>query len=131
MTCVAPCSLASFAFSSEPTVPMTVTPSALSHWQAGIGYAVAFLQVGHARADRLDHARALVARDLRQLHRIEPRALIGVDEIDADGGVAHAHLALARLADRDVLELEHFRTALLVVADCFRHCVLLMKKISF
>ena len=34
MTWSAPWARASAAFSSEPTVPMTVAPSAFSHWQA-------------------------------------------------------------------------------------------------
>jgi hypothetical protein len=34
MTWSQPCARASAAFSAEPTVPMTVAPSALSHWQA-------------------------------------------------------------------------------------------------
>ena len=34
MTCSQPWARATAAFSSDPTVPMTVAPSAFSHWQA-------------------------------------------------------------------------------------------------
>ena len=34
MTWSAPCAFASAAFSSEPAVPITVAPSAFSHWHA-------------------------------------------------------------------------------------------------
>src|SRR4051794_26331022 len=59
------------------------------------------------------------------MHRIKTGALVGVDEIDANRGVAHARLARARLADVHVIELEHFRTALLVISDCLCHAFLL------
>ena len=160
---VAPC--ASAAFSSEPTVPIIVTPSARAHWHAmrptppaaawnrivspplqrkGLAEQVLDRQalqhqrrggdvvdaVGHldqlvgghhaARsrtrragrrnrrrgrractqstpgAHRLDHARAFLPDARRQRQRIKTAAVIGVDVVDADRGVANARLAGAR-----------------------------------
>jgi hypothetical protein len=89
--------------------------------QAGVADAVALLQALDARADGIDHAGRLVARHARQLHGVEPGALVDVDEVDADGGVPQAHLAGAGLADRDVLVDHDLGTALRVVSDCFCH----------
>src|SRR5439155_19327051 len=89
--------------------------------ETGIGDAVAVLEIAHARSDGFDDARTLVARGLRQLHRIESRALVGIDEIHADGGVADLRLPRARLADLHVVELQHFGTAGLVIADSLCH----------
>src|SRR6185369_13768908 len=93
--------------------------------QSGVGDPVARLQVGDALPDRFDDACAFVARDLRELHRIEPRALVDVDEVDADRGVADARLPLAGIADLDILVLHDFGTTLLVEADCLCHGTLL------
>jgi hypothetical protein len=89
--------------------------------QPGVGDPVARLQVGDALPDRLDDARAFVARDLRELHRIEPRALVHVDEVDADRGVADARLPRAGIADLDIIVLHDLGTTLLVEADCLCH----------
>ena len=53
-----------------------------------VGDAVAHLELGHARADGLDHARALDAEARRQRHRIEAGAMVGVDVVEADRVVA-------------------------------------------
>src|SRR6185503_8594810 len=42
-------------------------------------------------------------------------------EVDADRGMAHAHLAGPGLAHLDIVELKYFGTTLLVVADCLCH----------
>ena len=51
--------------------------------------------------------------------------MIGVDEVEADGGVAHARLARPRLAHRDVLVSKHFGAAGLVDAHRLGHVTLL------
>ena len=63
-----------------------------AYGQAGIGDAVADRQLRHAGADRLDDAGALHAEHRRRgPHGIEAGALVDIDEIDADGGVAQAN----------------------------------------
>ena len=62
---------------------------------AGVGHAVARLDVRDARADRLDDPGAFAAQAARQRQRVEAGAVVGVDEVDPDGGVADAGLALA------------------------------------
>ena len=57
--------------------------------------------------------------------RVQPGPVVGVDEIDPDGGVPDAGLALAGFADLDVLPAEDLGAAGLVDADGFRHGVFL------
>ncbi len=92
--------------------------------QPGVADAIAFLEALHPGTDGVDHARGLVAGGAGQLHRIEARALVDVDEIDADRGVPDANLPLAGLADLHVVDLQHLGPALLVIPHCLRHCLL-------
>src|SRR5688572_15859005 len=103
---------------------------AIGSRDAGVADAVARLEVGDACADRFDHACALVAGDRRHLHRVEARALVGIDEIDADRRVPDAHLALARIADLHVVQLKNFGTALLVVSNRLCHCLVSLITVS-
>ena len=88
---------------------------------AGIGDAVAGLQIGDAGADFLDDAGRLGAEPARQLHRIEAAALVGVDVVEPDRRVAEPDLALAGLADFDLLPLQDLGPAGLRETDCVRH----------
>lgn len=189
MTWSQPWALAIAAFSSDPTVPMTVAPSAFSHWQAisptpdgggveqdrlaglhrvgpadqvlgshalehdgrrrpvrhpvrdrhqhagrdqaalgiragpaaGIGHPVAGLHDRDAGADRLDDPGPLAAQSGRQRQRVEPGAVVGVDVVGPDGCMAYAGLALAGLADLDVLPAHDLGAAGLDDADRFGH----------
>ena len=94
---------------------------AIGAGEPGISDAIACLQVLHALAHGLDHARGLVAGHHRQLHRVEARALIGIDEVDPDRGVPDAHLSRTGVGDRDVVHLQCFRSAVLMETDCLRH----------
>ena len=70
----------------------------------------------------LEHdARGLAADAARECHRIEPAAVVGVDEVDADRGLADADLAAADRAGIDGLEAKDLGTAVLVDADRVRH----------
>ena len=93
--------------------------------QSGVRNPIALLESAHAGAHRVDNPRSLVARHGGQLHRIQARALIGVDEIDADRGVPDADLPRSGFADVDVLKLQDVRSACLVKTHCFCHCCLL------
>ena len=194
MTWSHPWALAIAAFSSEPTVPMTVAPSALSHWQAisptppaaawnrtvspaltgyvrrirycdghalehdgrrrlvrhavrdrdqdagrqhprlgirprpaaGIRHPVAGFHDRDAGAHRLDNPGSLAPQPARQRQWIEPGSVVSVDVIDPDGGVPDAGLALAGLADLDVLPAHDLGAAGLGNTDGFRHGVLLV-----
>jgi hypothetical protein len=55
------------------------------------------------------------------LHRIDTRAVIDVDEIQADRRVADARLARTGLADLHFLPDQNFGTAGLVKANGMRH----------
>ena len=83
--------------------------------------------MGHAGADRLDHAGALHAQRQRQRIGVQAGALVDVDEVDADGMVADAHLAGAGLADLQLDELHRFGAAELADLDragCGHSCLL-------
>jgi hypothetical protein len=68
--------------------------------------AVARRDVGHAGADRLDHAGALVAEDRRERRRVHALRRVQVGVADAGRGVAHQHLAGARRLELDLLHAE-------------------------
>src|SRR6185312_2784649 len=87
----------------------------------GVGDAVARREVLDALAHRLDHAGALAARRQRQRVRVQARALVDVDEVDAAGVVAHAHLAGAGLAHRDIDEAQHVGAAEFADLDRLAH----------
>ncbi len=92
--------------------------------QPRIGDAVAFLEALYARANGLHHARRLVSGDRGRLHRVQPGALVDVDEVHPDRGMADAHLPGAGVGDWDIVELQHFRAALTVETDCLGHALL-------
>ncbi len=68
-------------------------------------------EVDDLGSDRFDDPGGLEADAARQRHGIEARAVIGVDEVDADRGVADEDLATAGIADRDLLQREHVGAA--------------------
>ena len=73
---------------------------------------------GHALADRLDDARALAAGRERQRRRVEARAVVDVDEVDARSRATRTqHLARPGRRRRHVLEPQHLGPARLVDAD--------------
>ena len=86
-----------------------------------VGHPVARLETGHAAAERLDHARPLHAERQRKGQRVEPAAVVDVDIVEADGGMADADLALAGVADLDLPPLHGGCGARLVDLDCARH----------
>src|SRR5262249_5831797 len=86
----------------------------------GIGAAIPDLEVAYPWPDRDHLARALRARNERQWHLVEARALIYVDEVDPDRMLLELHLPLTGLADPDGFPLHDLGTALLVDADSLR-----------
>ena len=88
-----------------------------------IGDAVARLQIGDAGADFLDHAGRLAAETARQLARINAGAIVDVDEVQSDRGVANPRLARTGLAELDLLPDQNLGTTGLVKADRMRHGV--------
>src|SRR4029078_4764994 len=86
-----------------------------------VGNAVAGLELGDAGAHRLHHARALQADARGQRNRIQARAVVGVDVIEADRLVAHEAFARAGLGGAYVLPGKDFGTAGLVETDRVRH----------
>jgi hypothetical protein len=92
---------------------------------AGIGRAVANLEMRDTLAHRLDDARAFHAQ--RQGHRqlVQAGTLVDVDEVQADGLVADADLARPGLADLDLHQFHFLGAAMLADADGFAHAVLL------
>jgi hypothetical protein len=89
--------------------------------RAAIGDAVAGLQIGHAGSDFLDHAGRLTAQAAGQLGRIGARAVVDVDKIQSNGGVADARLPWPRIADLDLFPDQNFGTAGFMKADGVRH----------
>src|SRR5713101_1224676 len=92
---------------------------------AGIGDAVTHLDLADARADLLDNSGAFRAESARQLRRIDAGAEIGVDVVEADGGLAQADLTGAGFADFDIFPDENLRAAGLVEANRVDHVVFL------
>ena len=84
---------------------------------SAIADAVANRQAGHAVADRFDKARRFHAETRGKGYRVKTRTMIGIDEIDADGGVAHARLAPSRRRQVDILVLQHIGAACLLEPD--------------
>src|SRR5690606_3598395 len=71
-------------------------------------------EAGDPCADRGDHAGRLAAETARQRYRIEALAVVRVDHVETDRGVAHADFVRARLVHVDFAELQHLRSAELV-----------------
>jgi len=90
---------------------------------AGIGDAVAYLEIGHRAAHLLDHAGGFEADAGRHRQRIGTAAVVNVDVIEADGMVPHACLAGRRVADADFFPAQHFGTAGGVKTDGVGHGV--------
>ena len=91
-----------------------------------IAHAVADFELGHAGSDGVDQAGGFGADAGGHRVRVESGAHIGVDIVKADGGIAHAHLALSRLADGYLLPLQHLGAACLLELDCHGHAALLL-----
>ncbi len=84
--------------------------------------AVADLERGHPLAQLVDHAGGFRPRREGQLGAlVDAGAVVDVDEIDADGGVAQAHLAGGGLRHGHLDPLHHFRSAELFDPDCVGH----------
>jgi hypothetical protein len=92
-----------------------------THRAAGIGDAVAGLELGDAFANGLDDAGAFEADAGWQRQRVEPGAVIGIDEVEADRGMAHANLPRARFAQVDILPAQYLGPAGRVKTDRLYH----------
>ena len=90
-----------------------------------ISDAVAFAKPRDARADAFDHAGRFESEARGQGNFVEPGPVIDIDEVDADRGMAHAHFALARRPERDVLKRQNLRPAGRLDPDRARHGVAL------
>jgi len=81
----------------------------------------------HALAHRIDHSGTLCAQTGRQARRLVQAATeIGVDEVQADGVVADAHLAGSRCAEGHIDLFQDFGTAVLAELDALGHVWLLV-----
>ena len=92
---------------------------------AGVGDAIASLDVGDAAAYCLDDAGTFSAQAGRQGGGVQAGTEIDVDEIQADGVVLDARLAGAWVANGNVFPFEDFGAAGLMETDGFGHGVLL------
>ena len=89
---------------------------------AGIGDPLAGLEPLDPGAHRLDHAGAFGAQRQGEIgQRIEPGALVDVDEVETDRGVPDADLALSGIADVDVFPRENLGPAGFMDTDSFGH----------
>ena len=80
-------------------------------------------------ANALYHAGRFDAHSRRKRQRIEAAAMIGVDVVEPDRGVAQPNLTLARLADLDRLPRQNLRTAGLIETNCVRHGFLQLSRL--
>ena len=90
-----------------------------ARWVAGVGSAVAHLEVRHALAHRLNHASALHAHLQRQRQVIQAATLVHIDKVQANRVVSNADLPRPGLAHADLNEFELFRATVLINADGF------------
>ena len=79
---------------------------------------VSDLYIGYAFAHGLDQTSAFAARREGKLRRIEAGAIIGVDEVEADGRLAHQSLAGAWLFRLERFLLQDVGSASFMDADC-------------
>ena len=79
-----------------------------------VGDTVTHPEAAHATTDRRDRARGLAAETTGQRHGVEPDAVVDVDVIEADGGMAHQHLTGRRQTRIEILEDQRLGTAGLV-----------------
>jgi hypothetical protein len=84
-----------------------------------IGDAIADLELGDALAHRLDLARGFETHPGRELDGVKPAAVIGVDVVETDRGVADADFARAGRRQVGVDQLHDLRTAGLFDANGF------------
>jgi hypothetical protein len=84
---------------------------------AGIGCAIAHLEVRHALAYGLDNARGFHAQLQGHGQGIQTAALVHVDEVQANGFVANANFTGAGLTHCDVNQFELFWATVLVNLD--------------
>src|SRR5690606_19785151 len=95
----------------------------------GVGDPVADLEAAHRAAQRLHLAGTLGAQAGRQRWRqVQAAAEIGVDEVQADGAVAHPHFMGAGLGGRVVAVLEHLGAAVGAELDTLGHACTLHRK---
>ena len=88
---------------------------------ASIGNSIARFDVFDVRAHRFDHARAFHAQRGGQRHRIKPGAMISIDVVQADGGIAHANFARSGLSNVDFFPAHDFGAAGFMDTDCVGH----------
>jgi hypothetical protein len=81
--------------------------------RAGRSDTIADREIGHAIAQRFDHANALRTQAARQLEWIETGALIDFDEVEPDRGRANPDLAGSGVGQVDIDPLDHFRPTML------------------
>ena len=78
---------------------------------ARVNYAIADCDVANASANSLDNARSLTAETGRRIDRIEPRSVIDVNEVQADGRVPYAGFSLGRIWKVDFFPSQNIRSA--------------------
>ena len=89
---------------------------------AEIADALTYADMLDALTDRFNDAHAFTAKGERERHGIEPRAVIGVDEVETYGGVAHEDLPLSGCVERDLFFGQHVKPAGLFYSDCTCLC---------
>ncbi|VVN61049.1 hypothetical protein PS685_03611 [Pseudomonas fluorescens] len=87
--------------------------------------AIADVHVAHVTAHRINDPRTFIAQPGRQFsQRVQATSVIGIDEIQTDGLIAHPNLLWARLGGLVIDILKHFRAAVGPKLDtlCHLHC---------
>ena len=97
---------------------------------AGIGRAVAGLEVAHALAHRLHHTGGFHTHLQRHRQGVEAGALVNVDVIQTHCLVTDADLAGAGIADHDIHHLQNFGATVVVNAYRLTHSILQKNKKS-
>ena len=85
----------------------------------GIGHAVAFFEMGHTCANRLDNPCGFHTQSMGQRHWIQARALININEIQPNGFVADFNLARLWVTHGPFNQLQDLRSTMCLEDDGF------------
>src|SRR6185369_8300188 len=88
-----------------------------------ISDAIADFPARDVLSDLFDDTGSFEAEARWKRQRIEPAAVIRIDVVEPDRTMADAHPSRHRAAGVGLLEAKHFGAAVLVNANCARHCV--------
>jgi hypothetical protein len=86
-----------------------------------VGNPLTLAKSTHLSTDRGDHACCFASQHTRQGHGVQPRAIVNVDVVQADGRVTHLNFIWRGWPGIHTLQRKDFRTTVLMQANGVRH----------